>query len=96
MTLESVDRALNGIDAQWKAPVYGILSRSASLLYSGASQEQLFAIGLELSQISGGVGLDILSLFLWPNEEGLPETIESMVSNVAANMARYQSESKEG
>lgn len=90
MALQFVERALNVINPQVAAPIYALLAKSLPELLSQPSHEQLKSIALELSEVSGGVGLDILGLFMHSDEGGISPGIESAISRVALSLANLQ------
>jgi hypothetical protein len=90
MTTKTLDKALTGFDVRWTCPIFAILARYAPVLYGGASQNQVAEIALQLSQVSGGAGLSIVSLFMWPDDENLPDSIAGMVDDVQEKIKNYQ------
>jgi len=90
MSQELLKEALKGYDDQWTYPIWAAISKHAATLYGEADKHQMAVIAQELSQVSGGSGLDIIALLLRPDEFAKPELTEKLIGDVQWRLNRYK------
>jgi len=76
MSLSTLKTVLSNLNTSVAVPIYTKLIHHAPTLYSGASQEQLVAIILDVDKVSEMTGLELVTIMLWPDDE-LPESLKS-------------------
>ena len=81
MSLSTLKTVLSNLNPSVACPIYAKLSHHAPTLYSGASQEQLVAIILDVDKVSQMTGLEIISIMMWPDDK-LPESLKSQENEI--------------
>jgi hypothetical protein len=89
MSLNLLKTSLDGFDAKWTVPVFAFLSTNYNSLV-GADQHTIAQLAFDLSQLSGGAGLELISLLLWPDDSEVPQPIQDMVSIVKECLIAYE------
>lgn len=69
MALQHIDSWLKDFDIEYRVPIYGIIAIYSRVLYNGATREQIERLAYNLSQVSGGSGLDIAALLMTDKPE---------------------------
>ena len=89
MAVQHLTDALSSYDIEWRVPIMQLVSQHLPSLYSVLDERGLHLIAQELSQVSGGSGMDILGLLLL--DDSNPGLIERISDDIRWRIDRYTS-----
>lgn len=89
MTVETLSKALEGFDAKLRTPIFEVCSKWAPAIHGrGLDRNMILAIAHEISQVSGGSGLSVLSLLMWADDE-IPDFFSDMAMEIQECLRNY-------
>ena len=87
MAVQHLVDALSSYNIEWQVPIMQLVSQHIPSLYSVLDERGLHLIAQEMSQVSGGSGMDILGLLLLDDSNsGL---IERISDDIRWRLDRY-------
>ncbi|MGL5062952.1 MAG: hypothetical protein ACRC62_23495 [Microcoleus sp.] len=87
--MKCLKKALAGCDAAIAVDIWALLSANGRTFYGGASQDQIMSIAQQLSQVSGGSGLDLIALALSSDTQIDSQAVEDLTRQVRWRLDRY-------
>ena len=87
MAIQHLTGALSSYEIERRVPIMCLVYQYLSALYSGLTERELLNLGQELSQVSGGSGMDIIGLLLL--QDDAPELIERLSNDICWRLDRY-------
>lgn len=87
MSLKTVYNVLDQFEISKTIDISKSMSANARKLFSGPSLDQLKNIVADISKVSNGSGLAIVSLLMWPGDE-IPVEFNSFVNEIKTNLSK--------
>lgn len=87
MSLKTVYNVLDQFEISKTINISQAMSANAIKLFSGPSLNQLKDIVADISKVSNGSGLAIVSLLMWPDDE-IPVEFNSFVNEIKTNLSK--------